>query len=421
MVVLFVACALFICVSGLRVDPDGVPEHILDGQYVKWTSPGHVHLSVTGRKDEMVVMWATPKTVAHPIVEYWSEDGHKQKQKATTTTYTLKEYTSPFIHTARVSKLHLNTAYTYHCGEDHNTDLSAWSSLYTFKTEPAATEHPFTFVALADHGTSPNSTEMVQTLLREMNNSNYRIIIHSGDISYANGKEPIWDDYFNMVEPVSSLVPWQTAPGNHEQERKSNFLAYRHRYSMPWKESGSSEPNMWHSFDYENAHFIALNSEVDDYNTSSKQYKWLQKDLKNVNRSKTPWVFIFFHTPMYCTNKAHLDEGVRMRSTFEKLFYEYNVDVVFSGHVHAYERTVPIYKGVENQKGPVYITNGAGGTQEGLADEWIDAAEWTAFRQSESWGLGLIKIYNSTHMTYEFKEVHENRVLDSAWIVRQRK
>jgi hypothetical protein len=30
----------------------------------------------------------------------------------------------------------------------------------------------------------------------------------------------------------------------------------------------------------------------------------------------------------------------------EKLFYDYAVDVYFSGHVHSYERTWPVYQGV---------------------------------------------------------------------------
>jgi len=291
---------------------------------------------------------------------------------------------------------------------------------YSFSTEPEFTESPFTFVALADHGTSPNSTEIVQTLLREYKTSNYKIIIHSGDISYANGNQPIWDDYHNMVAAVASFAPWQTAPGNHEQEHRSNFLAYRQRYNMPWKESGSAEPNMFYSFNYENAHYIALNSEVAHYNKTTAQYRWLSKDLKKVDRKVTPWVFVFFHTPWYCTNTAHLGEGAQMKDNMEDLFFKHKVDIVFTGHVHAYERTHPVYKNELNDKGPVYITNGAGGTEEGLANEWIESAKWTAFRQSDSWGIGLCKIYNATHMSYEFKESHENKVLDYAWIVRDR-
>jgi len=369
----------------------------------------------------MVLMWATPEKVSHPVVEYWATNAtDKMSKKASSTSYQIANYTSPHIHTVKIKNLRQNTTYSYRVGDSKQLGNRGWSSINRFKTEPAVTEHPFTFLAMADHGTSPNSTELVQTLLREMDASQYKLIIHSGDISYANGDQPIWDDWFQMVSQIAAIVPWQTAPGNHEQEHKTNFLAYRKRFTMPWKESSSEEPNMFHSFNYENVHFIALNSERSHFNSSSREYRWLEKDLQKVDRTKTPWVFTFFHTPWYCTNTAHLQEGAPMREGMEDLFFKYKVDIVFTGHVHAYERTVPIYKGVENPLGPVYITNGAGGTEEGLANTWIDKAPWTAFRQSDSWGIGLVKVYNATHLSYEFKESHENKVLDSVWIVRQR-
>lgn len=60
----------------------------------------------------------------------------------------------------------------------------------------------------------------------------------------------------------------------------------------------------------------------------------------------------------------------------EKPFLENAVDMVFWGHVHAYERTYPVanltvYKTgnpYNDPKAPVYICTGAGGNQEGITD-----------------------------------------------------
>ena len=34
------------------------------------------------------------------------------------------------------------------------------------------------------------------------------------------------------------------------------------------------------------------------------------------------------------------------QENLEDLFYKYGVDIVINGHVHSYERTFPVYKGV---------------------------------------------------------------------------
>lgn len=49
---------------------------------------------------------------------------------------------------------------------------------------------------------------------------------------------------------------------------------------------------------------------------------------------------MLFHVPWYNSNKAHQGEGDRMMETLEPLLYAANVDLVFAGHVHAYERSV---------------------------------------------------------------------------------
>lgn len=49
---------------------------------------------------------------------------------------------------------------------------------------------------------------------------------------------------------------------------------------------------------------------------------------------------VLLHAPWYNTNEAHEGEGESMREAMESLLFNARVDVVFSGHVHAYERFV---------------------------------------------------------------------------------
>lgn len=58
---------------------------------------------------------------------------------------------------------------------------------------------------------------------------------------------------------------------------------------------------------------------------------------------RTPWLIVLFHVPWYNSNEAHQHEGDGMMASMEPLLYAASVDLVLSGHVHAYERTVCIH------------------------------------------------------------------------------
>jgi UDP-2,3-diacylglucosamine pyrophosphatase LpxH len=67
-----------------------------------------------------------------------------------------------------------------------------------------------------------------------------------------------------------------------------------------------------------------------------------QADLAKVDRAKTPWLIAMLHAPWYNSNTAHQGEkeSVDMMAAMETLLYQHNVDILFAGHVHAYERNV---------------------------------------------------------------------------------
>lgn len=78
------------------------------------------------------------------------------------------------------------------------------------------------------------------------------------------------------------------------------------------------------------------------------QWRWLAEELKRVDREKTPWLIVIMHTPIYNSNEKHFDEGESMRIVFESWFIHYKVDIIFAGHVHAYERSVRLFISLYN-------------------------------------------------------------------------
>jgi hypothetical protein len=125
----------------------------------------------------------------------------------------------------------------------------------------------------------------------------------------------------------------------------------------------------YYSFDWGNAHFVALNSELyhgDHSYHPEEQKTWLDRDPKE---TRQPWKIVYFHRPIYSSSKHGSDE--RIRKDLEPVLVRHEVDLVFSGHGHVYERTVPI-------RGVTYVVSGGGG--KGLYP--VGRSEWTAFSKS---------------------------------------
>ena len=78
-----------------------------------------------------------------------------------------------------------------------------------------------------------------------------------------------------------------------------------------------------------------------------------------------------FANTRYNSNPSHQSEFnvINMRASMETLLVSHQVALVMNGHVHAYERSVPVAynQTVANGQAPVYIVIGDGGNREGHA------------------------------------------------------
>merc|ERR1712048_640689 len=153
-----------------------------------------------------------------------------------------------------------------------------------------------------------------------------------------------------------------------------------------------------------------------DVSADSEQLAWLKTDLSTVNRSNTPWVAASWHTPWYTSSSHHpMKEAAVMREAFESTIFG-NVDFVVSGHVHAYERTVGINNNKTDDCGPVYITIGDGGNQEGPACGWTMGFEWSA-KKEFSFGFGTLNIMNETSANWSWYRNQDNLVQHDTVII----
>lgn len=355
----------------------------------------------------MRISWVTDDSSAPSIVEYGTSPGqYSAKAQGESTSYTYLLYSSGEIHHTVIGPLKPGTVYFYRCGgEDPEFQL---------KTPPA--QLPVTFAIAGDLG----QTGWTKSTLDHIDQCKYDMHLLPGDLSYANYMQHRWDTFGELVQPLASARPWMVTQGNHEKEYiplvKDSFISYNARWKMPFVESDSSS-NLYYSFEVAGVHVIMLGSYT-DYDEYSDQYGWLKADLVKVDRKRTPWLLALFHVPWYNSNEAHQGEGDGMMSAMEPLLHAAGVDIVFAGHVHAYERSKRVFSGKSDRCGAVHITIGDGGNSEGLARRYKNPhPEWSVFREA-SFGHGEIQIVNSSHAVWSWHRNDDDEPVqsDEVWI-----
>ncbi|XP_073006544.1 probable purple acid phosphatase 20 isoform X1 [Typha latifolia] len=370
-------------------------------------TPQQVHISLVG-SDKMRVTWITDDD-APSTVEYGTSSGqYPFSAIGSTSSYSYMFYHSGRIHDAIIGPLDPNAVYYYRCSSNPTREFS-------FRTPP--NNLPLKMVVIGDLG----QTGWTKSTLEHIAASPYDVLLLPGDLSYADLYQPSWDAFGRLIEPLASSRPWMVTQGNHEIEKipllePHPFKSYNSRYPMPFQLSNSTS-NLYYSFDLaaSSIHVVMLGSYA-DFNTGSDQHVWLESDLAGLG--KNAWTVALIHAPWYNSNEAHQGEGEEMRKAMEELLYKGRVDVVFAGHVHAYERFARVYNNAADPCGPVHITIGDGGNSEGLANSFVDPKpEISAFREA-SFGHGRFEVVNGTHAlwTWHRNDDDEPVAADQIWI-----
>ncbi|KAF7810843.1 Purple acid phosphatase [Senna tora] len=401
-----------------------------------YNAPQQVHITqgdLVGKA--VIVSWVTVDEPGSSLVRYWSENSEEKKlAEGELVTYRYFNYTSGFIHHCTVRNLEFNTKYYYEVGLDH-TSRQFW-----FITPPEiGPDVPYTFGLIGDLGQTFDSN---MTLTHyELNPRKGQTVLFVGDLSYAddypNHDNVRWDSWGRFVERSVAYQPWIWTAGNHEIDfapeigETTPFKPYTHRYHVPYRASQSTEP-FWYSIKRASAYIIVLSS-YSAYGKYTPQYQWLEEELPKVNRTETPWLIVLMHSPLYNSYNYHYMEGETMRVLFEPWFVQYKVDVVFAGHVHAYERSERISNvaynivnglctPVNDLSAPVYITIGDGGNLEGLATNMTEPQpEYSSFREA-SFGHAIFEIKNRTHAHYSWHRNQDGYAVeaDSMWFFNRR-
>lgn len=315
-------------------------------------------------------------------------------------------------HTIAINGLQPNTVYYYAVGTT-TTLLSGPGPLYRFKTSPTiGTVQPFSFWAIGDFGKgNPEQAKVRQAFENYNNGFKTDFWIWLGDNAYGEGTD---DQFTNQVfdstygyRNVMKYLPFLPSPGNHDYTPISNPITSTNpnSHNGPYfdlvdvftnGECGgvASGTELYYSYDYGNAHFVAINSELGSVFNQSHDWigaspffsfngspftQWLENDL--AANTKT-WTIAYFHQPPHTDGSHDSDQFWEvnmkaMRENVAPILEAHGVDLILCGHSHVYERSYLIngYYGTPGEfNASEHVVSGYSGNEQ-LGEQYIKYTE----------------------------------------------
>lgn len=287
-------------------------------------------------------------------------------------TQSVSNATGKTTHELRLTGLSPDTKYYYSVGNAASTLASGTS--YFFVTAPTG-QKPTRIWVIGDAGTnSAGQTQVRDAYYSFAGTRPTDLWLMLGDNAYNSGTDSEYQSaVFNIYGSLlRNSVVWSTL-GNHDgysASSSSQTGPYYDIFTLPRSgEAGgvASGTEAYYSFDYGNIHFVCLNSYDVSRATSSAMLTWLTSDLSSNTKD---WLVAFFHHPPYSKGSHNSDtetELVEMRQNALPILESHGVDLVLSGHSHAYERSKLLdgHYGSSGSLTSAMIKNGGSGRVDG--------------------------------------------------------
>ena len=254
-------------------------------------------------------------------------------------------------HIVTLTGLTAATKYFYNVGTATDGIQGGGTTNHFFVTAPpVGSATPIRAWVLGDSGeNSVNQRNVRDAMLNETAANPPDIILHMGDIAYENGTDAEFTTkHFAVYQDILRQTPLWPTLGNHESPSVNTSLGigpYYEAHVLPSSGQAGGVPSgteAYYAFDYANVHFIVLDSMDSSRAPGSPMVTWLQNDLASTGQE---WIVAFWHHPPY--SKGHDSDNVNdsggrlvdMRETILPILEAGGVDLVLSGHSHAYERS----------------------------------------------------------------------------------
>ncbi|MFX1293699.1 MAG: metallophosphoesterase family protein [Promethearchaeota archaeon] len=237
-------------------------------------------------------------------------------------------------------------------------DMQYWYQInnigvnHTFKTTPVTNDTiKFAVCSDAHFGLSSSDEYITIQLFEQISNpiNDIDILFFLGDFVDFGFWDYHWKNGLNAISPYVTKIPFRPLIGNHDTFLGG--LKYYLDYFYPEDLPILTGSRLWYRIDVNNIHFFLMDLEwgIEEYNTAQKL--WFEEQIATI--PKTDWTIVMSHCYYH----------FEMIQTFESLFLEHDVDLVFSGHSH-------VIKFV-NRSGIIYNEVGTCGSSIG-SFSWYD-------------------------------------------------
>ncbi len=244
------------------------------------------------------------------------------------------------FNSALLADLEEATEYVYIVGDGTN-----WSELKTFATERAGADTNFIVFGDMQSEDTTNTKAVFEQLAAS--GVDYTFGIQTGDAVDNAGSYAYWKAIGNaFADEYVSTIDFVHVLGNHEYTGNDTGINAAHYFNLP---GTADEAPLAYSVEYGNVYVAVL-----DYLGAADMQAAAQWLVEDAAASNANWKVLTLHQPPYFTNvgggstRAQMDILVNAIDTA-------GIDVVFSGHDHAYARSYPVTAGEQADGGTVYF------------------------------------------------------------------
>jgi len=213
----------------------------------------------------------------------------------------------------------------------------------SFRTAPRG-DAPFQFVVYGDTRTRHDVHR--QVIAAMLKNAAPDFVLHTGDLVASGSDTSLWPIFFDIEREMLRRTVFFPVLGNHERNDRY-FYNFFDVSGVPY-----------YSFNWGNAHFILLDSDINNVGKSQaerkafwdEQVRWLEEDLQK--SQDAAFRFVVAHHPPITAVARREGENPQMTALMP-LFEKYKVTAGFFGHDHNYQHYL--------RNGVHYLISGGGG------------------------------------------------------------
>ena len=311
---------------------------------------GQFHLSFSGRADSIVLEFVATSDAADAnlVVEYRG-DNDSDNDIGSVDTNSIYRKNVGQLHSALMTNLEAKK-YSYRVKNKEGDALTQWIPFDMTKFETAA--------VYADFGLTKDVS--MDYLKQEKANGAFDYVVHVGDIAYDlfSDNSSTGNTFMGLIsDGLAESTPYMVAEGNHESG--DNFQEYNLRFKGTADTAGQvsgSMNNHFYSYNVGLIHYIVVSTEIYAYPdavaksvypfTAEEQLAWLEHDLqvanKKENREAQPWIVMLGHKGFYMDTDVSGSDLKGNFTAFDSLGCLYGVDLFVCGHIHLYQRFLPL-------------------------------------------------------------------------------